>query len=72
MINIVKSKDDRRRIMQLLQFAEPIEKSKVVFLTGDQNLIMYPRREIQDSPIPYFAAKKKIILKILEVQVQIK
>ena len=31
LINIVKSKDDRRRIMQLLQFAEPIEKSKVVF-----------------------------------------
>ena len=30
-INIVKSKDDRRRIIQLLQFAEPIEKSKVIF-----------------------------------------
>ena len=30
-INIVKSKDDRRRIIQLLQFAEPIEKSKVIY-----------------------------------------
>jgi hypothetical protein len=30
-IFIVRSKDDKRRIMQLLQFAEPIEKSKVIY-----------------------------------------
>ena len=31
-IIIVRSKDDKRRIMQLLQFAEPIEKSRVIYL----------------------------------------
>ena len=59
MINIVKSKDDRRRIMQLLQFAEPIEKSKVVFFDRRPESNNVPKEGNSAFPNTLFRGEKK-------------
>jgi hypothetical protein len=48
-INLVNSKDDRRRIIQLLQFAEPIEKSKVIFYDRRPETSKLPPKSLAES-----------------------